>query len=162
MELLAPNSAVLSTIRTGEDTGQTPYALLGHSGWTDRTPNDSTTLEGLSQEQRPQSPYYQNAMDWSKNEKYASGSFAINSVLLPHIDTDADDGDQESCDRVILLAKKYALEKVSLSKEDNARLEMINQKMDLKYPRYSDKDWELLDEAKTLLDELSGISRAER
>ena len=48
--------------------------------------------------------------------------------------------------------------RVNLSKEDNARLEMINQKMDRRYPRYSTKDWELLDEAKTLINELSDMS----
>ncbi len=69
-----------------------------------------------------------------------------------------DDDIKESSDRLILLAKKYASETANLSKEENARLEMINQRMDLRFPRYSAKDWKLLDEAKTLIGELSSIS----
>lgn len=72
-----------------------------------------------------------------------------------HMDYDI----KESSDRLILLAKKYASETANLSKEENARLEIINQRMDLRIPRYSAKDWKLLDEAKTLIDELSSISR---
>ncbi len=74
------------------------------------------------------------------------------------IEIHMDDDIKESSDRLILLAKKYASETANLSKEENARLEMINQRMDLRIPRYSAKDWKLLDEAKTLIGELSSIS----
>ena len=172
MALPAHNNAVFSTIYTEEDTGQqTATAFLSGiqktgedmleriNRWNSRVPIDSTIIgASLLQEQPLWPPYHQNTMDWGKNEEYASGSFSNNFVSHLHIDDDADDVDEESCDRVILLAKKYASEKVNLSKEDNARLEMINQKMDLRYPRYSTKDWELLDEAKTLINELSDIS----
>ena len=126
--------------------------------WNSQEPSDRTIFEAsLLKEQLPWSPYHQNTMDWGKNEEDPSGS-SFTNLSLPQIDIDADDVDEESYDRVILLAKKYASEKVNLSKEDNARLEMINQKMDLRYPRYSTKDWELLDEAKTLINELSDMS----
>ncbi len=83
----------------------------------------------------------------------------IKTLFPSDIEIHMDDDIKESSDRLILLAKKYASETANLSKEENARLEIINQRMDLRIPRYSAKDWKLLDEAKTLIDELSSISR---
>ena len=85
----------------------------------------------------------------------------IKPISPSDIEIHMDDDIKESSDRLILLAKKYASETANLSKEENARLEMINQRMDLKIPRYSAKDWKLLDEAKTLIGELSSISGTE-
>ena len=67
------------------------------------------------------------------------------------------DIDIEACDRVTLLAKKYASESVRLDKEDNARLEMLNYTMDLKYPRYTAQDFKTLDEAEELLKEIKKL-----
>ncbi len=126
--------------------------------WNSQKPSDRTISEASSlKEHLPELLYHQTAMDWGKNEEEPSGSSFAN-LSLPQFDFDADDVDEESNDRVILLAMKYASERVILSKEDNARLEMINQKMDLRYPRYSTEDWGLLDEAKTLINELSDMS----
>ena len=100
-------------------------------------------------------------MDWSENENNASGSSFINHIFTSGIEIHTDDDNQESINRLILLAKKYASETANLSKEENARLEMINQSMDLRFPRYSAKDWKLLDEAKTLIGELSSKSGTE-
>ena len=127
--------------------------------WNSQEPSDRTISESGSLKEHIYrgSLYHQTAMDWGKNEEAPSGSSFAN-LSLPQIDFDTDDVDEESSDRVILLAKKYASEKVFLSKDDNARLEMINQKMDLRYPRYSTQDWELLDEAAALINELSDMS----
>ncbi len=127
--------------------------------WNRQEPSDRTISEAGSLKEHIYrgSLYHQTAMDWGKNEEDQSGSSCAN-LSLPQFDFDADDVDEESNDRVLLLAKKYASEKVFLSKDDNARLEMINQKMDLRYPRYSTQDWELLDEAKALINELSDMS----
>ena len=94
-------------------------------------------------------------MEWGENESDASGAVVINATSPPHISNNVDDADQESNARLMLLAKKYASERTFLSREDNARLEMINQRMDRSYPRYFTKDWELLDEAEILLREFS-------
>ncbi len=103
-------------------------------------------------------------MDWDKDEGHPSGAPIIDQVdsdtVLSNIDDHVDD-DQESRDRVMLLAKKYASEKITLNKEDNARLEMITQKMELKYPRYSTSDWNLLDEAADIINEFYSITGAE-
>ena len=96
--------------------------------------------------------------DLSGPAGFSSDNDIIND---PSVDSIMDDLDQESEDRLVLLAKKYASENVTLTKEDEARLEMINQKMDLQYKRYSKEDWELLDEAKVLIDELSIIAGVE-
>ena len=107
-------------------------------------------------DQPRQHPYYQNAMDWNTKDEGPSGAFTISAGRSKFDDDDIYD-DQESFDRITLLAKKYADEEVKLTKEDSARLEMINQKMDVKYPRYTARDWELLDEADSLINELSNF-----
>ena len=151
--------------------------LLSHDGWgrqedsqlptSDIRKDDKQATAEIyldfwgRQEQHKKSSlnYNEDSSYWGKNEEYASGSFTLNtSISFPDIDNDQDDFDQEAYDRVILLAKKYASDNVSLGKEDNARLQMINQKMDLKYPRYSAKDWQLLEDATDLIKKLSANS----
>ena len=89
-----------------------------------------------------------------KREDNARGVVAIAIQNRSELNND-ETIEQESFDRLVLLAKKYVSEKVKLTKEDDARLEMINQKMDQQYPRYTARDWELIDEANSLIDELS-------
>ncbi len=121
---------------------------------SDETRISTDSLQEPIQEQYRQYPYHQNFLDW-QNENDASGRFAI---FIRHLsDRHEADADPELTDRLTLLAKKYASETVKLTKEDNARLEMLNQKVDLRYPRYSEADWKLIDEAQSLIVELSEI-----
>lgn len=153
----AYRNAVFSHRGTGELSRQTAPALLWvHSA----TSGNANYDEIVSQDNPQQSPDQQNSTYWDKENKNASGWFVLDTDL-PNSDDSADDGDQDAHYRMVLLAKKYASEKIILSKEDNARLEMINQKMDRRYPRYSAKDWQLLDEAKALIEEFPGITGAE-
>ena len=62
----------------------------------------------------------------------------------------------ESDERLRLLVKKFASDKPALSGEDQARLEMLNKSMDLKYPRFSAKDWELVREGRGAIE---GVAR---
>lgn len=100
----------------------------------------------------------QKKIDWGQFETDASGSFV--GLVTPFVQASDYQGVDlpESEDRMTLLSKKYASERVALNREDHARLEMINQEMDLKFPRYSVEDWGILDEAKSLLRELANHS----
>lgn len=157
MTALAHNYEILPTFNPNKDTIQTAAVL------DDWRPSDSTKI-GIWSLQIQRQSYYQNIMDWDKDEGHPSGAPIIDQVdsdtVLSNIDDHVDD-DQESRDRVMLLAKKYASEKITLNKEDNARLEMITQKMELKYPRYSTSDWNLLDEAADIINEFYSITGAE-
>lgn len=154
----AYRNAALPRTGTGDFSGQPPAVLLwGH--WA--TSGNTNFDEIVPQEKPQQSPDQQNRTYWDEDDKSASGWFVLDTNP-PNSDNSigAVDEDQDAHYRMILLAKKYASEKIILSKEDNARLEMINQKMDRRYPRYSAKDWQLLDEAKALIDEFSVITGA--
>lgn len=154
---LAYDYEIVPTFHSSKHTIQTAAVL------DDWEPIDSTKI-GIWSLQIQQQSYDQNIMDWDTDEGYPSGAPIIDQVdtdaVLSNID-DRVDEDQESRDRVMLLAKKYASEKITLSKEDNARLEMITQKMELKYPRYSTSDWNLLNEAGNLINEFYSITGAE-
>ena len=143
---------------------------------TDTTPiewqsSDVTAIESwLKPKQLRKLPDFEGDTAWDDDINYPLGSdfsgpavFSSDNDIINDttVDSIVDDIDQESEDRLVLLAKKYASENVTLNKEDEARLEMINQKMDLQYKRYSKEDWELLDEAKALINELSVIAGVE-
>lgn len=157
MTTLAHNDEIRPAFNSNKDTVQTAAIL------DDWKPSDSTKT-GIWSLQIQQRSYYQNIMDWDKDEGHPSGAPIIDQVDgdtgLSNVD-DRVDEDQESRDRVALLAKKYASEKITLNKEDNARLEMITQKIELKYPRYSTSDWNLLDEAADIINEFYSITGAE-
>ena len=148
-----------------EDVIQTDTAPVN---WETR---DVTKIENwLKPKQQKKLPDYENETNWDNDNNYPRGSefsepadftSADDIIDDPIIDMITDDVDQESHDRLVLLAKKYASEIVRFTNEDKARLEMINQKMDLKFPRYSVEDWKLLDEAKVLVHELTNISGGE-
>ena len=171
MVLLKHNNMNI-TNHIGEDPRSTAYVILHDTSLFDTTPrekfsgssrsnlisNDTLKPKWWLQNQSLQSPYDRNRMEWGENESDASGAVVINATSPPHIANYVDDADQESNARLTLLAKKYASERTCLSREDNARLEMINQRMNRSYPRYSTKDWELLDEAEILLSEFPGTS----
>ena len=164
----------------GENTERsTAEELWAHDHWYthDRSRHPSVYKQGdtepptaafvliasVQEKQQDQSDflYSHSSMNWSDRDEDASGSSAIVPILIMRTDNNAVEDEQEALDRVILLAKKYASINVKLSKEDNARLEMINQKMDLKFPRYSSRDWDLLEEAKSLISKLTDISGVE-
>ena len=94
---------------------------------------------------------------WGQFEEDASGSFAGLTAIGIQRDNQWEEV-PDSRHRILLLSKKYASHQLSLSREDHARLEMINQKMDLEYPRFSVRDWEVIQEAEALLSELSDKS----
>lgn len=127
-----------------------PEAQPGWGGWA---PNDRTRFGEVVEKRREVSPYYKDAMAWGKEPQTVTGVDTISTVIDPR---EAGD-DEDAYDRVFLLSKKYATETLSLSKEDGARLEILNQSMDLKHPRYTEKDWAALEEAEKLLAELEKI-----
>ena len=145
------DSNLTSEVNTGQNA-RIVILVLENCGWE---PSDTATTAPSAPHKQPrQNPYQQNPMDWGLNEDNASGSSAIQNRSELNYDETIE---QESFDRLVLLAKKYASEKVKLTNEDDARLEMINQNMDRSYPRYTAKDWELIDEAYSLIDELSNL-----
>ena len=115
-------------------------------------PPEGVTVERKSDD----APYTQDAMGWVEQEEDASGAFAIAIGMSNFADNAGEYYSDESKDRIRLLSKKYVSDKLILSKEDNARLEILNHLMDHQYPRYSKTDWELLEEARLLIDELHG------
>ena len=147
------DSKLASDVNTGQNA-QFVILVRQNCGW--EPTDEATAAPSLPQKQPRQNPYQQNPMDWGMNENYASGSSAIAIRYRSEFKND-ETIEQESFDRLVLLAKKYASENVKLAKEDDARLEMINQKMDRDNPRYTAKDWELIDEAYLLIDELSSL-----
>ena len=136
---------------------QTAVATPSYSGrfntdnWKDWESDDGTLIGRETEERNEESLYSQDATAWS---------MPVGSVYYsthPFFELNDIDIVQEANNRLTLLAKKYALERVNLDKEDNARLEMLNHTMDLKYPRYTAKDFEMLDEAEELLKEIEKI-----
>ena len=123
----------------------------GFREWDEWESDEGTLIRGVTEERNEESLYSQDAMSWGIPRE--SGSYST-YVVCESIDIDID---IEACDRVTLLAKKYASESVRLDKEDNARLEMLNYTMDLKYPRYTAQDFKTLDEAEELLKEIKKL-----
>ena len=120
-------------------------------GWDDIWMHHVTPTEKGIEEKSKESPYSQDAMWWEAEQPSVGESHLTKTLYEPsHFDQDA-------YDRVTLLAKKYASERVELNKEDHARLEMLNSTMDLKYPRYTREDFRVLDEAEELLKEIEKI-----
>ncbi len=96
------------------------------------------------------SPYDRESMNWVTPSSFTQGSIG---GLNPVIAND-DAYDEDTADRILLLAKKYATESVSLDREDGARLEILNQSVDIENPRYSKEDWQALSDAEVFLAEL--------
>lgn len=138
-------------------TLEQPARSLGHfsqwfkQGWDDIWMYHVTPTEKVTEEKSKGSPYSQDAMWWETEQPSVGESYFTKTFDEPN------DFDQDAYDRVILLAKKYASERVGLNKEDHARLEMLNSTMDLKYPRYTEGDFRVLDEAEELLEEIEKI-----
>ena len=65
--------------------------------------------------------------------------------------------DPDLSDRLALLVKKYADESTSLRKEDSARLGILNNRVDLKYSRYGDNDFETINEADDILEKFKKL-----
>ena len=120
-------------------------------GWDDIWMYPVTPTEKVTEEKSEESPYSQDAMWWATEQPSVGESYFIKTFDEPN------DFDQDVYDRVTLLAKKYASERVGLNKEDHARLEILNSTMDLKYPRYTEEDFRALDEADELLKEIEKI-----
>ena len=99
--------------------------------------------------QPEQSPYQRDSVRWNTESSGSNERVAYENIDSPH--------DELASDRTVLLAKKHAQQLVMFSREDGARLEMLNQTLDLKYPRYTAKDLESLDEAEELLREIERI-----
>lgn len=62
--------------------------------------------------------------------------------------------DEKAEDRLALLSKKYATSMHALSREDEARLQIISADMSIETPRYTVQDRAVMDEARALLAEL--------
>jgi hypothetical protein len=52
---------------------------------------------------------------------------------------------------------KYASTLRDLSREEEARLKILNYTMDIDNPRYTKRDWEALDEVQELVDKLTRL-----
>lgn len=152
-------------------TEENDNALQTGTARDDWASNDITAIEyWFPPKQQRRVLDEKNATDWDDDKVNPSGSLSegytdVSNVYViendPVMDIIKDDSEQESNDRLVLLAKKYASENVTLNKEDNARLEMINQTMELKFPRYSTEDWKVIEEAKVLVNELIDVTGAE-
>ncbi len=137
---------------TGGDTKWVMLIMKDHA-W--EPPGSALVAESsFSHVQSQQSPYHQHWMNWDNREAVTSGLSTIPDQDGFRIDSGETD-EYESFDRMTLLAKKYATENMKLTKEESARLEVIHQRMDQKYLRFSDRDWQLIDEVDSLIDELS-------
>jgi len=142
----------LSDKGTGGDTKWVMLIMKDH-GWEQPS---SALVTGLSfsHVQSQQAPYHKNWINGDNRETMSSGGSTIPEQAKSHIDSGETD-EYESFDRVTLLAKKYATENMKLTKEESARLEVIHQRMDQKHLRFSDRDWQLIDEVDSLIDEFS-------
>lgn len=95
------------------------------------------------------------SMKWSsEKEDTTSGGNTISSVLNFR---ESAETDQDAEDRLTLLSMKYASAAHGLSREENARLQILNHSMDIENPRYTKKDWEVLEEAQELIKQLARL-----
>lgn len=62
--------------------------------------------------------------------------------------------DEVAEDRLTLLSKKYANSQHVLSREDDARLRILDEELVIETPRYTEEDWAVLAEARELIQEL--------
>jgi hypothetical protein len=125
------------------------------SGWGGWERNDITNFHETPEKPYEESPYYESAMTWGEESPTITGADS-GLTIIDQIRTEIDNN-EDAHDRVILLSKKYATESQFLNKEDGARLEILNQCIDLKYPRYTDRDLAALEEAEELLAELDKV-----
>ena len=93
-----------------------------------------------------------------RHQDSTGGGIGLHTVSVEHSDQQDKDF-PESNNRLALLARKYASGEVNFSPEDAARLEMIHQKFDRRYNRYSARDWEHLEDAEALLNEIANELR---
>ncbi len=119
--------------------------ISGRSEWWPAV--SSTSIVGSYRSDATVSLYDEDAMDWSPQISLGSNYFD-RSVDI-ELETD-----QDLSDRIALIAKKYATDSLELNREDDARLQILNQIADLKYFRYSEDHWSLLKESYELVNEL--------
>lgn len=65
--------------------------------------------------------------------------------------------DRDNEDRLALLSVKYANNTIELSREDRARLEILNEIADKKNPRYDLEDLKVLKKAMSLVEQLEQL-----
>lgn len=91
-----------------------------------------------------------NLVPFPQAKKEEAGS----SPVIEEVDVSFD---KRCNDRLILLARAYGKNQASENqREVMARIEMIESEIDSKVPRYSEKDWQLLEDFKESLSKLTG------
>lgn len=101
-----------------------------------------------------------NFMVWA-NEREDTGGGGVDTTQAPINFHESLEADEDAEDRLSLLSMKYALTLRGLSREEEARLKILNYTMDIDNPRYTKRDWEALDEAQELVEKLTRLQRGE-
>lgn len=95
------------------------------------------------------SPYDQPSIWWVNQSTSALIDFDVSPADQELSEIESRDVDLS--DRLALLVKKYAVKSTALMKEDSARLAILNRRVDLKYSRYTESDFEVISEADNIL-----------
>jgi len=117
--------------------------------WDQYPDHTAGVVEHEDEDAELKSPYDQPSIWWVNQTTSALIDFDVSPAdqELSEIESrDADLGD-----RLALLVKKYAVESTALMREDSARLAILNRRVDLKYSRYTESDFEVISEADNIL-----------